>query len=50
MKKIFVRDEIWKKLEEEMEIGYFKNVSDTLNYIFNELKSNEIELFRKRGK
>lgn len=38
MKKIFVRDEIWKLLEEEMEIGYFKNVSDTLNYMFNELK------------
>ena len=46
MKKMYVRNEIWKLLEDEMQIGYFKNVSDTLNYMFNELKNNEIELLK----
>ena len=44
MKKMYVRDEIGKLLEVEMQIGYFKNVNDTLEYMFEELKRNEIEL------
>ena len=43
---MYVRDEIWKKLEEEMQIGYFKNLSDTLKYIFEEYKKREIEIFK----